>query len=46
MKRLIFKFLYWIQKKIDPTAIFPMAKPKYPRYARFVYSVCKWAMFN
>jgi len=47
MRRIIFKFLYWIEKKIDPRSIFPpVAKPKYPRYSRFVFRVCMWAMCN
>lgn len=40
---LVFKTLYWIQKKIDPNCV--NGKPKYKRLHKFTYKVCKWAMF-
>ena len=39
---LCFKPLYWIEKKIDPNC--RSGKPKYKRFARFVYKVAKWSL--
>ena len=39
---LCFKPLYWIEKKIDPSC--RSGKPKYKRFARFVYKVAKWSL--
>ncbi len=40
---LVFKPLYWIEKKIDPNCV--NGKPKYKRLHKFTYEVCKWTMF-
>lgn len=39
---LFFKPLYWIEKKIDPRC--RSGRPKYKRFARFVYKVAKWSL--
>jgi hypothetical protein len=39
---LCFKPLYWIEKKIDPSC--RSGRPKYKRFARFVYKVAKWSL--
>ncbi len=41
---LFFKPLYKIQMLIDPNSMFPIAKPRFPKYSRFVYMVCKWSL--
>ena len=40
---LVFKPLYWIEKKIDSNCV--NGRPKYKRLHKFTYNVCKWAMF-
>jgi hypothetical protein len=43
---LAYKPLYQIKKLIDPNSIWPIcAEPKYPKYAKFVWKVCKWSLF-
>lgn len=39
---LFFKPLYWFEKKIDPNC--KIGKPKYKKFAHFVYLVCKWSL--
>lgn len=39
---LCFKPLYWIEKKIDPSC--RSGRPKYKRFATFVYKVAKWSL--
>ena len=39
---LCFKPLYWIEKKIDPSC--RSGRPKYKKFARFVYKVAKWSL--
>lgn len=38
----VFKPLYWIEKKIDPS--YRSDRPKYKKFARFFYKVAKWSL--